>query len=76
MNGIRYMSKWFVSEAEAKKFKNEHGGMLNCGKLGSNTRKLHYEASIWHNFNPEIYPYSVSWAEPSTSNSPADCFLD
>lgn len=78
MNGIRYMAKWFSSKKEAENFKKEHGGVIYSGEPNSSSRYMHYETSVWYNFNPEKYPYSVNWAEETTSlpNMPVEFFLD
>ena len=77
MNGIRYMAKCFKTKEEAEEFKKVNGGVIYSKELGGWSRHMHYEAAIWNNFDPDLYPYSVSWTEPiTTSNTSLQYFCD
>ena len=63
MSDIIYRGKAFKTEAEAKKFQKEHGGVLYKNVPRSRTKQDHILAAYMFHFDPEEYRYSVNWNE-------------
>lgn len=68
---MRYNNKFFQTEAEAKAFRKEHGGvLLHCTPRSHSSTKMEFHAEMMvamdargEQVDPEKTPYCVAWNE-------------